>query len=611
MQQYNNLLNGNLVIAPEWLELPPPDPAPYTCTSLQFGAGKVAAAYCGLKEIPVKIRGHWQHGWQSSHLQVDPRLIASEIVADPTREPVWVARNDEEEFLKRCGYRHARAIGLPIAYLPERSFHRRQGSLLVMPAHSLDYTRHSWRFDEYVKAIKSIRSEFSDIVVCVHPSCVKNGYWVKEFASRGFTVIAGANANDRNALERVRALMCQFEFVTSNAYGSLLPYAAAFGAKVSLFGPLCESHMEDYEATSFYQEHPGLLEKILPFFREEILRKNFPFLFCTPQAATLRVDWGRLQIGRQNRLTPKEMKRAFGWTRYEPYRGAIISTGRAALSKTLPQKCKQVVKEIRNPKLKARNTEIARLLDLPALQPGSTDLDGTRFYFNDARTFYGSYRRIFEQHCYNFPCIKSSPTIIDCGANIGLAVRYWMQQFPSPKILAFEPDPVLFALLQKNLASSSGSRIYLHNAAVCSESGKLIFQSTGLETGHLVADKGDVQGDPVEVRAVRLSTFLDEEVDFLKVDIEGAEVDVILESAAKLANVRNICVEYHSFLGQTQRLHEVLATLSGAGFRYHVVPELFSERPLHELKANYGMDQRLNIWGYRGIRFPRTQECNS
>src|ERR1035441_8582286 len=119
---------------PDWLELPPADLAPYTCTSLQYGAGKIAAAYCGLKPIPVRLRGHWQHGWQSSHLQVDPRQIASEPVADPARNPVWVARKDEAEYLQQCGYHGARAIGLPITYLPERSFQRRRGSLLAMPA---------------------------------------------------------------------------------------------------------------------------------------------------------------------------------------------------------------------------------------------------------------------------------------------------------------------------------------------------------------------------------------------------------------------------------------------------------------------------------------------
>jgi hypothetical protein len=50
--------------------------APRFGSSGVYGAASVAAAYCGFKEVPDHLRGHWQHGWTPSYrMPIPPDLI--------------------------------------------------------------------------------------------------------------------------------------------------------------------------------------------------------------------------------------------------------------------------------------------------------------------------------------------------------------------------------------------------------------------------------------------------------------------------------------------------------------------------------------------------------
>ena len=101
------------------------------------------------------------------------------------------------------------------------------------------------------------------------------------------------------------------------------------------------------------------------------------------------------------------------------------------------------------------------------------------------------------------------------------------------------------------------------------------------------------------VRTVRLRDYLDRTIDMLKMDIEGAEVDVISDCADQLHNVKNLSVEYHSFSGQKQRVDEIFKVLIESGFRLHVLHEYPAMPPLIAPKERQGMDLQLVIFGYR------------
>ena len=87
------------------------------------------------------------------------------------------------------------------------------------------------------------------------------------------------------------------------------------------------------------------------------------------------------------------------------------------------------------------------------------------------------------------------------------------------------------------------------------------FAAEGSDAGRLGDDGG------LEVPTVRLRDWLDRDVDLLKMDIEGAEVDVLLDCADRLDRVGSLVCEYHSFAGRPQRLGEMIGGLEGAGHR--------------------------------------------
>jgi hypothetical protein len=104
----------------------------------------------------------------------------------------------------------------------------------------------------------------------------------------------------------------------------------------------------------------------------------------------------------------------------------------------------------------------------------------------------------------------------------------------------------------------------------------------------------------VKVRTERLRNYLNQKTDFLKIDIEGPEVDVLEDCADLLTNVQHLFIEYHSEPVKEQRLDVLLLILKNAGFRVYI-REAWSNLAFPYLKPNHRLayDMQLNIFGYR------------
>lgn len=239
--------------------------------------------------------------------------------------------------------------------------------------------------------------------------------------------------------------------------------------------------------------------------------------------------------------------------------------------------------------------ERARLAGMPRYVETTTDLPGFKFKIPDAASFLASWEEIFDREIYNFSPTNDTPRILDCGANVGVSALYFRKHFPKAKITAFEPDPKIFAYLQANL-SGNAATVELVAKGVWSSNATLRFQSEGADAGRIDSVTGS---NVIEISTVRLRDYLNEDVDFLKIDIEGAETEVLLDIAPCLQNVRNIFVEYHSFAGQPQTLGKLIQTLIEAGFRIQVHPMKIASQPFIEVNSHLGMDMQLNIYGYR------------
>jgi FkbM family methyltransferase len=186
---------------------------------------------------------------------------------------------------------------------------------------------------------------------------------------------------------------------------------------------------------------------------------------------------------------------------------------------------------------------------------------------NDGPNFFVQYKDEFLRGIYRFDSARENPLIIDGGCNMGLSILAFKHFYPRARIIGFEPDPKIFALLKENVERNHLSDVRLINAGLGGKKGRLGFSPDAAAGGQLVAGRAEV-----EVDVVTLSEYLSEEVDFLKLNIEGLEWDVLREAAdaGRLRNVREIVVEYHGWAKGPQKLGAILNLLDEQGFRYLV-----------------------------------------
>ncbi len=276
-----------------------------------YGASYILSKYCGISLINKPSLGNvaWIHGWIPDFwIDTDPRLVTSQ---NPNKEQlILTSKLSVENYLRKNGYSNTYAIGLPVVYLKHRKIERLKNSLLVMPGHSLDYTTHNhWKFDNYVDEIEKISKYFKHIYICIHPSCLKHGYWAPHFQAKGYKIIEGIDIWDRNALCRLQYLMSTFEYVTTNSFGSHIAYAAYFGAKISIYGSYAEYREEDYSNDPFYLTNPDLLSKVIYLNSYQKVKQEFNELFVEPQEAIIRKSWGEYEVGLENKKKPSEIKK--------------------------------------------------------------------------------------------------------------------------------------------------------------------------------------------------------------------------------------------------------------------------------------------------------------
>jgi FkbM family methyltransferase len=248
--------------------------------------------------------------------------------------------------------------------------------------------------------------------------------------------------------------------------------------------------------------------------------------------------------------------------------------------------------------------ELARLGAMPSGQPATTTIFGSPFDLVDGRSFPHLYDLYFRKQPCNFSHSTTPPFIIDCGANVGVSVTRWKTVYPGAQVLAFEADPEIFQVLQKNCRRFSDVRLV--NAAVWDKEGELPFVAKGGEGGHLAALSAQRRNDlSCSVPCMRLRSFLTQKCDLLKMDIEGAEVAVLRDCADVLHNVSRLFVEYHSFVHQKQLLGETLSLLENAGFRIHVHAKIRSPRPFDEMRVFNEKDLRLDLFCFRDEARPK------
>lgn len=156
------------------------------------------------------------------------------------------------------------------------------------------------------------------------------------------------------------------------------------------------------------------------------------------------------------------------------------------------------------------------------------------------------FRQVILEDQYGLAEIAHPTYIVDAGANIGLTSVVFLERFPKCRVLAIEPDSQNYLIAKRNL-EVYGDRSLLYPVALWAEEGVVEVQRGVFRDGldwscHTVATC-ERTGTTVDART--MNTLLTEvgfpRIDFLKVDIEGAELQVFGEGDTRFLERTKIC----------------------------------------------------------------------
>lgn len=152
------------------------------------------------------------------------------------------------------------------------------------------------------------------------------------------------------------------------------------------------------------------------------------------------------------------------------------------------------------------------------------------------------YDQIQECKCYRIHDMTDVKVIVDLGANRGHFADFAREMYPDAELICYEPDPANFAELVKRVPGAV-------NCAVGGDYGRVTFEAAGDESSHIATDHpGEVINNPITADVVPLSHILRhlDRVDILKIDIEGAEGELLLNASEEdMEKVRYLTMEWH------------------------------------------------------------------
>ncbi|MEA3059813.1 MAG: hypothetical protein QOE50_1225, partial [Sphingomonadales bacterium] len=163
-------------------------------------------------------------------------------------------------------------------------------------------------------------------------------------------------------------------------------------------------------------------------------------------------------------------------------------------------------------------------------------------------------------------------SILDLGANAGMASAFLGRRFPGAKIVAVEPNPSTFELLTQNLRRIATDAIAV-NAAIVPAGGSYRIEPGSSPSNAQVVSEVDEIDRSGGFETLTLGELIDrylptEGVDLMKVDIEGGERELFERVSEWAPRVKAIVAETH--LPLTSR--GAYALLAGGGFKPLPVP---------------------------------------
>ena len=173
------------------------------------------------------------------------------------------------------------------------------------------------------------------------------------------------------------------------------------------------------------------------------------------------------------------------------------------------------------------------------LHPEFVEIDGNKIYLDENDSLFLSSSILHEKTIVNLVKneIKKGDVVIDIGAHIGYyTVLFAKLVGPEGRVFAFEASPTNFEVLKKNVSVNGYQNVILNNKAVSDKNGKLTLYITGrtstenfLFKPENFIDSSKIK-NTIEIDSITLDNYFQDfkdEINFLKMDISGAEPRVI------------------------------------------------------------------------------------
>jgi len=146
---------------------------------------------------------------------------------------------------------------------------------------------------------------------------------------------------------------------------------------------------------------------------------------------------------------------------------------------------------------------------------------------------------------------RKGDVIVDIGGGRGEDVFAFSRAVgPDGRVFAIEPHPVSFQILEKFCALNALTNVTALNFACVDQPARLqietmpVWESNYVRTGPASATSHAVEGVTFDSLSERLGI---DRIDFLKMNIEGAERNALPGCRKALARVRNVCISAHDF----------------------------------------------------------------
>ena len=185
------------------------------------------------------------------------------------------------------------------------------------------------------------------------------------------------------------------------------------------------------------------------------------------------------------------------------------------------------------------------------------------------------FHEVFLQQDYCFATDKVNPFIIDCGSNIGASILYFAKRYPEARIIGFEPFGPAFLVLQSNIEENHLRNVTVYNLGLSGSDGEqeLFYDPSNPGSLQMSFVAGRTKSSSRMMGTTTLSKYIDQPVDFLKMDIEGSEMAVVeeLTKTNRISMISQMVIEYHHHIKeQPDSLSRMLNLLESNGFGYHV-----------------------------------------